>query len=83
MFIFLKIHNFDPETEASVFNTEEEARKYLESYWEDYYNAEIAECSDLVEGECYHEDDFAKIEWADGCQTWFYIIEATPPRNIK
>lgn len=80
MYIVTKTHNFDPETEATAFETREEAEKYLQWVWEDYVRREIAEESDLVMKECYHEEDFAKVQWTDGCQTWFHLFETTPPR---
>lgn len=79
MFVVTKTHNFDPETEATVFESRGKAVAYLQWLWEDYYNEEIANESDLVESECYHEEDYAKIEWSDGCQTWFHLIETIPP----
>ncbi len=82
MYVVTKTHNFDPETEAFVFDREKEAIEYLQHIWEEYYNEEIANGSALVESECYHEDDYAKIEWVDGCQTWFHMIETTAPRVI-
>ena len=81
MFVVTKTHNFDPEVEATVFESLDKAVVYLQWLWEDYYNEEIANESDLVESECYHEEDYAKIEWTDGCQTWFHLIETVPPRG--
>ena len=81
MFVVTKTHSFDPETEASTFTSWDEAVSYLQRMWEDYFNEEIANDSDLDESECYHEDDFAQIGWSDGCRTWFHLIEITPPRE--
>ena len=80
MFVVVKTHNFDPETEATAFEDEKEAKAYLQWLWQDYYNEEIDNNSDLVERECYNEDDYAKIQWEDGCQTWFNLIECVPAR---
>ena len=80
MFVVVKTHNFDPETEATAFEDEKEAKAYLQWLWENYYDEEIANDSYLVERECYHEEDFAKIQWEDGCQTWFKLIETVPVR---
>lgn len=81
MYVVVKTHNFDPETEATVFNTLGEAEAYMQWLWEDYYNEEIANDSELEEDECYFEGDFAKIQWSDGFQTWFNLIECSDPRR--
>ena len=79
MYIVVKTHNFDTEMDATVFQSRKDAEDYLQWAWQEYYNEELAAGSDIVENECYHESDFAKIEWEDGDQTWFAIVVATSP----
>ena len=82
MFVVTKTHNFDPETEATLFDNIEDAISYLQWIWEDYYNREILEGEgDLLESECYHEEDYAKVTWEDKCVTEFHLMEIVPPRK--
>ena len=81
MYAVTKTHNFDPETEASVFYGYDEARKYLRWLWGVYYNEELENGSDMNRDECFFEDEYAKVQWADGDFTEFHLIEVTPARN--
>lgn len=81
MYVVVKTHNFDPETEAVEFTDYRKATAYLQWLWEDYYNDEIAEDTDLDEDECYHESDYAKVQWNDGNYTEFNLIAITEPRR--
>ena len=80
-YVVVKTHNFDIETEAAEFDDYREATAYLHWLWEDYYNDEIANDSDLDEEECYHESNFAKVQWSDGDYTEFNLIEVYPPSD--
>lgn len=87
MFGVIKVHSFDPETEACLFNTYKEATKYLLKYWEDYYNEELAEQSStgitaLDEYWCMHSDEYAKVTWLDGHVTEFILFEISEPREF-
>lgn len=75
MFIVVINYSFDPEVDVEVFKKYEDAAEYLQKAWEDYYNAELALGSILVEDECYHEDDFAQLKWKRGGMAWFHLIE--------
>lgn len=81
MFAVVKTHNFDPETEASVFDTYEAAADYLQWIWEDTYNEEIENLSDLDECLCIHDEDYAIVRWSDGCETEFHLVEIMPARR--
>lgn len=80
-YVVVKTHNFDPETEAAQFTDYCEATAYLHWLWESYYNEEIENDSDLDEQWCYHESDYAKIQWKDGDYTEFNLIEVLPKRK--
>lgn len=76
----IKTHSFDPEIECSVFDSYESATHYLQQYWEDYYNTELAQSScDLDECMCFHEDDYGKVTWANGDYTEFALCAVTAP----
>ena len=68
-------HSFTEKTECVLFEDYERAKAYLHWLWEDYYNEEIANASVLIEEECYHEDEYAIVTWADGCKTEFALAE--------
>lgn len=80
-YVVVKTHNFDPETEAAKFDDYRKATAYLQWFWEDYYNDEMGEDSDLDEDECYHEEDYAKVQWSDGSRTEFHLIRIDTPRK--
>lgn len=80
-YVVVKTHNFDIETEAAKFTDYRKATAYLHWLWEDYYNEEIACESDLDEDNCYHESDYAKVQWDDGDYTEFNLIEVLPERE--
>lgn len=80
-YVVVKTHRFDPETEATKFADYEEAVAYLQWYWEDYYNDEIACGSDIDESSTFHEDIYARVQWRDGDYTEFNLIEVTPKRD--
>ena len=79
MFVVVKTHSFDPEKSACSFDYFETAKEYLRWIWEDYYNEQIANGIDMDEYGCFIEDDYARIQWADGDYTEFCIIEVTGP----
>lgn len=87
-YVVVKTHNFDVETEAAEFTDYRKATAYLHWLWEDYYNKELAyEESDkdyighLDKDECYHEEEYAKVQWDDGDYTEFTLIEVDSPRR--
>lgn len=83
MYVVTKTHNFDGETEAAIFESYGDAFDYLQWIWREYYDAEIAEGSTMSEYDCFcsAEEEYAKVEWADGCRTEFHMIEVLEPRT--
>ena len=82
MYAVITIHIRDYGMERELFQDIGDAAKYLEDIWSNYYNEAIANedietigRNVLLYSECYHEDDFAKIEWLDGDKILFYLIE--------
>lgn len=76
MFAVTITHNFDYDTRTVLFEDLARAEAYLHWWWEQYYNEEIANNSDLNEKECYHEADcYAKVTWSDGYYTEFFLSE--------
>ena len=80
-YLVVKTQNFDGTNEAISFSDYKKACAYLHWLWEDYLNDEYASESDIDEDETYHEDDYAKVRWADGCQTEFRVIRASEPND--
>lgn len=80
MWIVMMAHSFDADTPCYKFNNEEydKAKAYLHWLWEEYYNTEIAEGSELDNTMCYHEDEYAKVTWRDGEKTEFYLTYTSP-----
>ena len=78
MYAVVRTNNYNYEDiEVNVFDTEEEAIKFLHDDWQEYYNIELAESmTPLNEEQCYHEDDFAKVEWINTDQTWWMLTYA-------
>ena len=76
------VHSFEEDTPLYLFTDYEKAKRYLENLWEDYYNEEIANGSDLDEALCYHEDEYAKVTWSDGCRTEFILTYSSKPEEI-
>ena len=77
-FAVIMTHSFDSEVTCCLFGNYDKAVAYLHWMWEEYYNEELAEDSDLVEDECFHEDEYAKVSWADGEYTEFHLALSTP-----
>lgn len=71
--VVIMYHNFDAEIDATSFDNYDKAKAYLHWKWEKYYNEEIKADSNLNEAGCYYEDIFAKVEWEDGCVTYFEL----------
>ena len=80
-YVFVKTNNFDETRECTGFATLEEAQAYLHWYWEDYVNDEYANGSELAHGDTYHENNYAKVTWTDGCVTEFRVIQMTKKRE--
>lgn len=80
-YVVAKIHNFNPETECIKFESYEKAKAYLHWRWESYYNEEIANNSELNEEFCYHEDEYGRVQWADGDYTEFILMSVDEPES--
>lgn len=80
-YVVVKTHNFDSESEAVEFDNYERATKYLEWMWQSYYDEEIRCESHLDEGNCYHYEDYGRVQWDDGDYTEFNLIEIYPERE--
>lgn len=76
IWIVIMVQSFDSETPCYYFDTEKAAQDYMQTMWEDYYNTELAEGSDLDEALCYHEDDYAKVTFSDGDKVEFIVTWA-------
>ena len=72
-------HTFDSEADTYLFDEFDMAASYLHWLWEEYYNEEIANESELVEKECYHELEYAVVTWTDGCKTEFALARVLEP----
>ena len=72
-------HSFEADTPVYLFNTEIEAKGYMLKLWQNYYNTELAENSDINESETFHDDYFAQVKWNDGCYTQFICTYASEP----
>lgn len=75
-------HNFDPDTPVYLFDMYEKAKEYLHDFWQYYYNQELSEGSKIDEALTYHEDDFARVKWIDGCYTEFVLTCTSEPLKI-
>ena len=76
MFTVTITHSFKYDTRTVLFEDLARAEVYLHWWWEQYYNEEIANNSNLNEKECYHEPyGYAKVTWNDGCYTEFFLSE--------
>lgn len=79
MYAVIMIHTFDSDTPTVVFDDYEKAKAYLHWLWEDYYNTEITEGSDLDEEHCFHEAEYAEVMWKDGDCTDFILTYISEP----
>lgn len=75
MYYIIMSHNFDAQTCIYEFEKYDKAKAFLHWDWENYYNTELSEGSYLNRGACYHEDEYARVEWEDGCQTEWNLVE--------
>lgn len=76
-------HNFNLDMPVYLFDTYENAKEYLHDIWQDYYNQELAEHPGLIdENLTFHEDDYAKVGWIDGCYTEFILTTTNEPMKI-
>jgi len=80
-YVVVKTHNFDPETKAVEFDDRRKATAYLHWMWEECYNEEIANGSELDASWCYHEAKYGRIQWVGGDYTEFNLIEVSSPDN--
>lgn len=72
----IKVHSFDRDIDTVLFINYEEAVDYLEKSWQDYYNTELAEGSDLVEDMTFHEEDYARVTWEGNREYTEFILSA-------
>ena len=79
MYAVIMIHTFDSDTPTVLFDDYDKAKAYLHWLWEDYYNTELAEGSALNEEMCFHEDEYAKVTWADEDSTDFILTHISEP----
>ena len=79
-YVIIKTYNFDPEIEVVEFTDFREATAYLHWVWETCYNEAIANDEDLAEEWCYHESDYARVEWRGGDIMKFELVEVSPKR---
>lgn len=78
-YIVVMVSSFDSDTPAVLFDDYNEAKAYLHWLWEDYYNIEIALGSHLIETQCFHEEEYAKVTWSDNNTTEFILTFASSP----
>ena len=78
-YVVIMVHNFDPEVKTAEFDNYDMAKAYLHWLWEDYYNEEIAVGSELNEEFCYHQDEYAIVEWLDGDRVEFMLSAVEEP----
>ena len=64
---------------VTLFENYDEAIDYLQWLWEDYYNDEIVAQSRMNESECWHEENEAKLTWADGNTLHITLTYVTKP----
>lgn len=85
MFVVTKTHNFDPESEAALFDSHKDAIDYLHWLWCEYLAEEVKEGSDLDAGMCFVAvgGEYAQVEWYGGDRTMFDLIEVTQPREYS
>lgn len=81
MFVVVKTHSFDPENEASTFESYEIASAYLRRMWKSYLDEELRQGSELQEDKCCLTSDYGLITWSDGCFTVFILTELTEPHS--
>jgi hypothetical protein len=74
MYVVTRTYSFDSDSVGSLFTDRETASSFLRSAWEDFYNRELAEGGDLIEHECYFEEDYARITWTDRDRVEFHLI---------
>lgn len=67
------VHSFHSDTPVYEYDTDEEAAKALHRHYNEYLAEEKREGSLLNEEECFCEDNYARITWADGCRTEFIL----------
>lgn len=79
MYAVIMVHTFDSDTPTVLFEDYDKAKAYLHWLWETYYNTEISEGSDLNEEMCFHEDEYAKVTWADDDSTDFILTYVSKP----
>lgn len=74
MYIVTMSHTYDSGSKVVGFENRKTAEAYLHWWWEDFYNDIIAtHPEDYDERYCYHEDDYAQIEYIDGERTTFTL----------
>lgn len=60
------------------FNTKEDARAFLLWKWEDDYNDVIANGNDYDEDNCWHEEDYAALDFDDKLYR-YEVVELAKP----
>ena len=83
MYIALKAPNYDL-PECVMFTAKALANEYMQKWWEDEYNTALAKStSEIVQTETYHEDEYAKITWADGARIEFFVVKDSRHQDWK
>ena len=74
-------HSFDLERTCCIFESEHEAKIYLEWLWKSVYEEELSEDARLDHERSYFNyiDGYGKIAWEGGGYMEFYLCETKAP----
>ena len=76
-------YSFNGDVPVYLFDNYDKAKEYLHDFWQDGYNAELAESTIGVDEEkTYHEDDYAIITWNDGDYMEYILTFVSEPVKI-
>lgn len=71
----------EPESEVYLFDTEEQACKYLESMWDYYYDFAL-EDSDFDEENSYCVENYAELVWEGTGKRIFEVVSISEPMKF-
>ena len=82
MYVVIMVQSFDIDTVLFGKDEYDKAKAYLHWLWEYTYNEALEEGQELNEEQCFHEEDYAKIMWADDDEdTIEFILTYTSEPN--
>lgn len=70
------------DSQVWIFNTEEEAIKYMNKFWETSFNWALEDVN-FNENDSYHEEYYAEVCWDDNLKRVFEVVKINEKFSLE